>query len=467
MKKRGVAILLLFALAFSLFACVGDTPPAGDVPGDTPQVTPPAEEPVDPFEPSPEDGELSTTHGYSDAGIFGGRETEVPTVRIITEKNTPITSKEVYLGATVSVSGDTPLSAAPARIRGRGNSSWIYFEKKSYRLKFDTRQDFLGMGAAKDFVLISSDMDRSFMQNYTALRLAAHLGADYVPECRFVHLYLNGAYAGLYLAAERIEEDEERIPLGDMTENPADCGYLVELGGNVDTTSPATFFMQPVEHNGQVYAWRLGLTAEIKHPDSDVCTPAHTAYIADYVNRVNRAIYTGDYKTFSALCDVDSFVRYFIVNEVMLNNDLDFSYYMYKKPGGKLYLGPVWDFDQACGMSAKIGNGYTGLGVNSVGDCWITSLPDMPEFREAVVAMWVKNSRALQAIPTDVEGLADYLRPHINRNYRRWKVLGQPYWRMTEEMGAFKTYPEFRDRLTRWLSNRIGWLETELAKWAE
>ena len=41
-----------------------------------------------------------------------------------------------------------------------------YFEKKSYRLKFDKRYDLMGMGAAKDFVLNACPMDISLMQKW-------------------------------------------------------------------------------------------------------------------------------------------------------------------------------------------------------------------------------------------------------------------------------------------------------------
>lgn len=455
--NKRLPLLLLLLVALLLSACVGTPPEAPPTPGgDTPGGDAGNEDYTDESDPTP-----PAVPEYSAEGIFGGSETEIPTLRLNVKNSATIESREEYLSATVSCDGAHPLTGVAATVRGRGNSSWEEFEKKSYRLKFDKRQNLLGMGAAKDFILISSAMDLSLMQNYTAFRLAAALGADYVPECAFVHLYLNGAYHGLYLVTERIEEDRERLALGNGLGGGTDVGYLIEFGGNIDLTDKNLFQLYPVEHEGQIYAWRNWFYATVKSPDEDFCNAAQVQYIADYVNRVNRAIYTKDYATFSSLCDVDSFVNYVLVNELLLNNDLDFSYYMYKKPGGKLYLGPVWDFDQACGMSAKVGNRYTGWSVNEF-TSWVTALLDMPQFRERLVNQWNDHYALIHAIPTDIAKKATYMRAHINRNYRRWKVIGQPYWRMTEEVASYTTYDQFLDRLTLWLQNRIKWIDGQL-----
>ncbi len=468
-NKKLTALLLLLVLSMLLSACVGtppetpptpggDTPngdtPGGDTPnGDAPGGDRPNDDHTDKNDPAP-----PATPGYSENGIFGGSETEIPTLRISVKDGATIESRDTYLKATVSCDGKNALLGVGASVRGRGNSSWEYFEKKSYRLKFDKKQDLLGMGAAKDFVLVSSAMDLSFMQNYAALRLSAALGSDYTPECAFAHVYLNGKYNGLYLVCERIEEDEERLDIGNGLQGGVDVGYLVEFGGNVDRTEKNLFQLYPVEHEGRRYAWRDSFFGVVKSPDEDVCTAAQMAYITDYLNRVNTAIFKKDFNTFSSLCDVDSFATYVLVNELFLNNDLDFSYYMYKKPGGKLYLGPVWDFDQSCGMSEKVGNRYTGWSVNQY-DCWVTSLLDMPQFREWVMDKWVQNYALIHAIPTDITAKATYMRADIHRNYRRWSVIGQPYWRMTEECAAYTTYDQFLSRLTLWLENRMKWID--------
>jgi hypothetical protein len=49
--------------------------------------------------------------------------------------------------------------AAPARIRGRGNSSWEWYPKKPYRIKLDTKHKILGLDKAKSWVLLANYRD--------------------------------------------------------------------------------------------------------------------------------------------------------------------------------------------------------------------------------------------------------------------------------------------------------------------
>ena len=449
--KRFLLLFLTFAMLF-LYACAPIVPPAGGE-------EPPAEEMPAPEEDLTQDIP-ETPPAYGAESIFSGSETSIPILKITTAGKEPILSREKYLSATVSMTGKWSFSGVSATVRGRGNSTWEYFEKKSYRLKFDKRLDLMDMGAAKDYVLNACAMDMTFMQNYAALKLAAAIGADYTPECHFVQLYVNGAYEGLYLLSERIEEDRERVDIGDGASGNADVGYLVEFGGNVDTKGKPTFRVRPVEIQGELYAWRDNFFAVVKSPDEEVCSNAQLAYISDYVNRVNEAILRGDYATFASLCDVESFVNYALVNQLFLNNDMDFSYYMYKKEGGKLYLGPVWDFDQACGNSEKVGTRYDGWRVNEH-NSWVSSLMYMPEFLALFRAKWIECYPLISAMPADITAKAQHMEKAIARNDARWNAIGNPYWRMTEEAATFTTYAQFLSRLTKWFENRISWIDKQ------
>ena len=40
-------------------------------------------------------------------------------------------------------------------VRGRGNSTWLWYDKKPYRIKLDKKSQLLGMGEGKSFVLLA------------------------------------------------------------------------------------------------------------------------------------------------------------------------------------------------------------------------------------------------------------------------------------------------------------------------
>ena len=71
----------------------------------------------------------------------------LPILSITTDNGHDVTSKDEYIGATVSICNtgnvDWELSGADAEIRGRGNGTWTY-DKKSYRLRFARKQNLLG-----------------------------------------------------------------------------------------------------------------------------------------------------------------------------------------------------------------------------------------------------------------------------------------------------------------------------------
>lgn len=371
-----------------------------------------------------------------------------------------IVSKDTYIAATVQITGagEYNLPEKTASIRGRGNSTWTLFEKKAYRLKFDEKTDLFGMGAAKSWVLLANAADPTMLHNYAMFTLAGALGDSVTSPYRFVTLRLNGEYMGVYLLCEQVEEGKTRVPIDDGASGSTDTGYLIEFGGNAYDPDRYGFRLDPVQTGEGTFSWRSGFTATVKSPDETVLTSAQAAYITDYVNRVNRAIVTGDYATFCRLCDEESFIRAFLVNMVLMNSDMDFSFYFYKKEGGKLYMGPLWDCDQSCGTSSKTGT-ITGGWYVSQYESWLTMLIKIPAFYQRVAGAWNQNRALFLNLPAQMRQTADEMRYDIDRNYIRWQVLGRPYWRQCREHFSYTTYDEHLDFFTDWLTRRIRFLD--------
>ena len=382
---------------------------------------------------------------------------KVPTIRITTVGSAPITSKEDYIKATVSLEDSgQDFENYSAKIRGRGNSTWLYFDKKPYRLKFNTAVDLFGMGESKDYVLLSNAMDMSMLNNYAAFTLGDIFGMEYNCQCEFVNVFINGTYEGLYLLTEQIEVGKNRVDIGGKNSTEVDTSYLVEFGGGVSSDEVYKFNVGAVVVGNKVYQWRDYFFGAVKSPD--VVSKAQLNFISNYVNEVNDAIYRKDFERFCQLCDLDSFVSNVLVNEISLASDFDYCFYMYKKAGGKLYLGPIWDFDQGFGISTKNGNTFEGLTVSKY-TCWVTALLEMPEFYEAAREKWIEHYDEIHSLPDHLMDKSAEIRKDINRNFLRHDVLGKPYWRQTPEMAEFVTYNEFRNRLVYWLEDRIAWLD--------
>ncbi|MEG1999509.1 MAG: hypothetical protein RR015_05800, partial [Bacteroidales bacterium] len=94
--------------------------------------------------------------------------TDIPTIFINTENGTEINSKENYIKATVTVRGAAKskdnITDITAEIKGRGNSTWG-MAKKPYRLKFNSKLQFIGNNAkAKNWVLLANYCDKTLMR---------------------------------------------------------------------------------------------------------------------------------------------------------------------------------------------------------------------------------------------------------------------------------------------------------------
>ena len=120
----------------------------------------------------------------------------MPVVHIRTEA--PVTDKENWIAGTLRIDGGNrfeDLGETAVSVRGRGNSTWEW-EKKPYALKFDKKQEVLGMPKHKRWCLIANYMDRTHLRNRIAYHLGAHSKLDYTTRNEFAELYMNGEYEG-------------------------------------------------------------------------------------------------------------------------------------------------------------------------------------------------------------------------------------------------------------------------------
>ncbi len=269
---------------------------------------------------------------------------DIPTMFLTTDMGAEITSKYEYVSGNFTLD-DTTYEIS---IRGRGNTSWRYSTQKSYLIKFDDRVSFFGMIPSEKWVLVSTYRDPSLIRNCVAMDIAAcmdHL--EYTPEQIPVDVYLNGEYLGVYTFSEKIEVDLQKINMfsGEDYQPPEDSedmdlAFFLECGGDL---------MRP-----HVYGQEYFMTAHspkmfFQYPMIDKPYNDEFYYVYNYMNELDRALVRGT--GYEEYIDMDSWVDWFIVMELTNNTDSSFwrSSFLYRRPGEKVMLGPVWDFDMAFG----------------------------------------------------------------------------------------------------------------------
>lgn len=380
-----------------------------------------------------------------------------PTFTINTVDNTPITSKEEYFEGSLDISnaGKYDDSNLALGIRGRGNYSWSGTEKKSYRIKFNSKYQPLGQGKGpcKSWTLLAVHCDKSLLRTDAAFYFASKLShIPFVSSSSFIDLYLNGEYQGVYELCDQIQVNKYRVNIDDSGEE-TDIGYLAELDKNAS------------EDVVTLDSW---MTFELK---SDYVNESQMAFITNYLNQVDNALYDGNKNTILSLIDIDSAVDSYLVEELFKNLDVGWGSFYYTKPkGDKLYFGPVWDFDLTSGnadsdnadsrfrsyMYTYVGNDY--FNYMQQHD-WYCYLRELDWFNELINQRWQEIKEYATDTVQYIKDMAHKYHDCFNKNFERWDIFDQKINREPTVVMNIKTFQGQVDYLTNWLTNRINWLD--------
>ncbi len=369
--------------------------------------------------------------------------------------------RETYLASSYRMT-NTDLrycfEGLPGEVRGRGNSTWTEFAKKPFKIKFSKRQDIFGMGDDKEWALLSNSMDHAMLRNEIAFGIADIMGLSYTSDCQLCHLYWNEEYLGVYLLCETVETGINRVDIEtDYDPEEIMVSFFLEMGGGL-----GGFRLAPIE--GSPRNWGENFSVEIRYPEPEEVTKHQAEYIDAYMQLVNEAIFSKDWQSITDLIDVDSFAGWYLTNEIMLNGDMGWSMFGYMPKDGKLYLGPVWDFDQSCGSSETGGAAVdTWQPDTSSQNLWFDTLMEMEEFQEIIVSKWEENKEEIEIFLAAEQAKAEVFSEDMDANFERWHVLGnEDQWRMRAEVAGFTTYEENAAYLFDWLKRRLYWLDSEI-----
>lgn len=387
----------------------------------------------------------------------------LPVIYIDIDDGAEVTSKEEYLTAKIRIDTDgaygnfTSLPTTSVSIRGRGHFSW-QFDKTPYKLKFEKKTSVLDMSAAKDWVLLANYVDRSLIQNYVAMEMGKVMtNIPYHTSQYPVDVFVNGTYRGVYTCGEQLEVKKDRINL-EESYTEVDTDYLLEIGGNDDG-----------DVLGRDYFHSYVLKyVKIKHPDSTKLTEEQIDYLISYVNKADLAVRS--LTNYEDYIDVDSLIDWVIIHELTYNLDCCFrrSCYLIKEKGGKLKMGPIWDFDLGFGNYRR----YTTDNWATVGSdggyvwiSWMNYLMQDEAFMKRFTDRWneIKEPLITTAI-TSVETMSELVKPSADMNFTVWDILGKDVLSQPAAHKKYDTYEKMIGRLKDFLTNRYKWIDKQLDK---
>ena len=366
----------------------------------------------------------------------------LPIISITTEDLSPIVSKEEYVNGTFEISDENTLFAN-LKIRGRGHSSWTY-PKKPYQIKFDRKESILGMPEDKKWVLLANYIDKTLLRNEVAFDLSRLSNLNWTPDSRFVELFINSEYLGVYQITQKVEESSNRVDIGDN-------GYLLEVDQLFRLDVDDVYF----ETNNYLF--------NIKEPNVQTGDNEYII-IKNYIELTENTLlgnnFTDPVDGYAKYIDVDSFIDWYLINEITKNDDAVFfsSVYMSYVQGGKLKMGPIWDFDRSLGNFNYNENESTdGFWIKNA--TWFSRLFEDPFFVAKVKSRFNYFYNNQNLFKEKINYNSIYFYNTLQRDFYRW-----PYTTAYTPPNSYY-YPTYDDEvvyLKKWLNDRLEWLKNSI-----
>ena len=447
-------------------------------------------------------------NSYEDSAYFA----KLPVIYIGTDVGRPVTSKLAYKPGTMFVQNNTASESVEyngaIQIKGRGNTSWT-MPKKPYRIKLDKKADLFGLGANKNWVLISNYLDESLLRNKTAYELSRELGLEYM-DSAWCDVIFNGEYVGCYLLCEQIRIDETRVNIFDWEAEAKDAAKAIvkaeKKKGNILDQDALEEVMKSdlswittgtVDFEGATYSTgrtyddlaggflfelsdeydeiskfttASGLKIMLKSPEYLNTNEEMTALVEEFWGNFENAYRSEDgYVTtldgtshhYTEYADLDSMVSYWLVMEIMGNVDGVYkSRFAYMDLGSLLKFGPAWDFDWGSGSLAVsyLPTGWKATKRN-IDQCFFNDWVDDPFFMMKAIEKYWEIRPYLESVFADggaLDGNIAYLSEAGLADGARWdrKVT----W--PDKARGFETDAEmFRG----FMQERLVWLDSQFS----
>jgi hypothetical protein len=368
----------------------------------------------------------------------------------------------------------------------RGHTS-LRYPKHSYHLKTkdeDQNPDkvpLLGMPEESDWVLYGPYPDKTLMRDVLGYTLSNEIGR-YAPRTRFVELFLCESnrkmsqrdYLGIYVFVEKVKRSKNRVNLEKLTpkdnaEPSLSGGYLFKKDHTDDIDTNEGVFRTPASKQ-QGFTSSQGSHFYYVEPAGDEITPAQKSWLRQYVNSFERVLYGDRFKDpktgYAAFIEPDSFIDHHLLVELTKNIDgFRFSTFYYKDRGGKLNMGPIWDwnlsFGNANGREGWVPEGWYWPQLDDQQYSWFRRLFEDPDFAQRYTDRWGElrtRQFSLTNIYSHIDQWAQQLDEAQARNFRRWRILGK-HVHPNFYVGA--TFKEEITWMKQWIKKRLDWIDQQ------
>lgn len=426
---------------------------------------------------------LSLAVGFGLAGAFA-QTYDLPIVFIDTKGKCLDNTVNDKMPATMSVLDAATNNVADSAkgthydigIKVRGQSS-AKFPKPGYSVEVRDNQgegldvSMLGLPPADDWVFHGPYVDKSMMRNALAHWLFRQAG-HYSPRTKHFDLYINGVYRGVYVLIEKIKRGKYRVNVSKLKET--DISGDDVTGGYIwafDKTGTNTGGMGNEDINKEGFKTADGLNVIMHYPKKENLQQQQQAYLKKYLEDLENLFKNGKNGSgYENYVDMTSALDYVLHEEVTNNSDSYWCSFFLHKPkeskGGKVTLGPAWDFNLAMSNGSQPenggnnnggnngfnwnmwgGGGMGGGGMGSSGTTgwqiestmktgmsglkipnWLLGMWKDSHYQSELKKRWAELRSGVwhtKTMDVYLDSMKTYLTKAADRNFKRWPNLGQ------------------------------------------
>ena len=373
----------------------------------------------------------------------------------------------------------------------RGESSQ-YFDKKSFGFETwdnqynDIDVSLLGFPEEEDWILYGPFSDKSLIRNKLIYDLSNQMGR-YASKTEFVELSINYEYKGLYIFMEKLKRDDNRINIQKLNENDIDetlitGGYIIKIDKS-DMEDGSYTDYNSFQSKYDVFGKKDGdkkVYFNYEYPKPSEIHAYQKNYIKNYINDFESSLASDQFKNsengYRKYIDVNSFIDFFILNEISNNVDgFRLSTYLHKDREKKLIIGPIWDFNLSFGNADYCGGERYDIWLHKFnercpGDFW--NIPfwwnrflEDENFVNQLKDRWNELRISTLSDENIISLIDDYYSflnnetDIVKKNFDKWRIFGIYIW---PNSFIGNNYYEEIDFLKNWIKNRTSWLDESI-----
>jgi len=374
----------------------------------------------------------------------------------------------IVINSATSKYNEQDLFSGNILIDGRGNTSW-HHDKRPYNIDLvgddwesEVSTALLGMPPGEEWCLIAFWEDRSLMRFQIASYMGQFMtGMSWVPRNRYVEIWINNDYRGLYALTEKIERHKNRIDIEKLNETSTDItgGYLLE------GSSPEK--LKPIDKEVQFRTAQDDINFTFKYPKPQDITSQQQDWIKNYLGEFETVLRQTNFNDpingYQKYINVESFIDWTILYELSkgVDNLFHASIFVHKDRGGKLNMSSPWDFDLSYGNSGI----FTIEGTWVRNHRWFGRLYKDPAYAQKFNDRFIELLPLFNSIPDVISANYEQLEKSgaLEREYEKFSSIINSYYNKDGARLTPTSYKGHARYLSEWFMSRKDWVYLDLA----